>query len=111
MEEIKDEFQGFGDGFRGFPKHLPDDCVEYSLFIIDSKLNSQKELFTRLEAVRKEAQALTASLLEDFIWQRDAFKLEIESGKGMSYTYCRRDKADLPKGGCTFMVGQITATR
>lgn len=93
MEEIKDEFQGFGDSFQGFPKRLPDDCVEYSLFIIDSKFNSQQELFRRLEAVLKEAQALSESLLKDYIWQRDAFKLVIESGKGMSCVYCRRNKS------------------
>jgi hypothetical protein len=85
MDGIKNEFQGFGEGFEGFPKHLPDDCVEYSLFIIDSKLNSQKELRARLEAVRKESKKLTDSLLKDYIWQRDAFSLEFESGNGILY--------------------------
>ena len=82
MEEIKDEFQGFGEGFEGFPKRLPDDCVEYTLFIIDSKLKSQKELLYRLELVRKEAVKLTGDLLKDYIWQRDPFVLEFQSGKG-----------------------------
>lgn len=84
MDSIKNEFQGFEDGFEGFPKHLPDDCVEYSLFVIDSKLKSQKELRARLEAVRKESTKLTDSLLKDYIWQRDAFSLQFESGNGIS---------------------------
>jgi hypothetical protein len=82
MENIKDEFQGFGKGFVDFPRRLPEDCVEYTLYIINSKLQSQKELLTRLEAVRKEAVKLTNNLLKDYIWQRDSFSLELESGKG-----------------------------
>ena len=83
MEDIKDEFQGFGEGFKGFPKRLPDDCVEYTLFIIDSSLNSQKELLSRLEFVRKEALKFSDDLLKDYIWQRDSFVLELKSGEGM----------------------------
>jgi len=83
MEEVKNEFQGFGEGFDGFPKRLPDDCVEYTLFIIDSKLKSQKELLSRLEGVRKEASKLADNLLKEYIWQRDPFVLELQSGKGM----------------------------
>jgi len=82
MENVKDEFQGFENGFDGFPKRLPDDCVEYTLFIIDSKLKSRKELLARLEAVRKESLKLSSGLLKEYIWQREAFRLELESGEG-----------------------------
>jgi len=88
MDSVKDEFQGFGEGFEGFPKRLPDDCVEYTLYLIDSKLKSQKDLLVRLEAVRKESVKLADSLLKDYIWQRDGFKLELESGKGKISTPC-----------------------
>ena len=87
MDGIKDDFKGFDDGFEGFPKHLPDDCVEYSLFVIDSKLKSQKELLSRLETVRKESLKLIDSLLEDYIWQRDGFKVEVKSEKGAYSTH------------------------
>lgn len=83
MDGIKNEFKGFEEGFEGFPKHLPDDCVEYSLFIIDSKLKSQKELLSCLEAVRKESVRLSDSLLKEYIWQRDGFKMEVKNEKGM----------------------------
>lgn len=83
MDFPEDDFKGFGEGFEGFPKRLPEDCVEYSLFIIDSRLKSQKELLAQLENVRKESAKLVDSLLKEYIWQRDAFKLEFESGKGM----------------------------
>jgi len=82
MEGPTDDFKGFGDEFDGFPKHLPEDCVEYSLFIIDSKLKSQKDLLARLETVRKESLKLAESLLKEYIWQRESFKLELESGTG-----------------------------
>lgn len=84
MNAQDDGLKLFGEGFDGFPKRLPEDCVDYSLFIIDSKLKSQKELLARLEVVRKESLKLTSSLLKDYIWQRGTFKLEIESGKGLS---------------------------
>jgi hypothetical protein len=85
MEGLQGDFKGFGDGVEGFPKRLPEDCVEYSLFIIDSRLKSQKELLVRLEAVRKESLKLTESLLKEYIWQRESFKLGLENGKGMSH--------------------------
>ncbi len=85
MDTQDDGLKWFGEGFDGFPKRLPEDCVDYSLFIIDSKLKNQKELLARLEAVRKESLKLTESLLKDYIWQRESFKLELESGKGMSF--------------------------
>lgn len=79
-----DGLKSFGEGIDGFPKHLPEDCVEYSIFIIDSKLKTQKELLAQLENVRKESLKLTDSLLEHYIWQRESFKLEIENEKGTS---------------------------
>lgn len=84
MDVQDDGLKSFGEAFDGFPKRLPEDCVEYSLFIIDSKLKSLKELLARLEVVHKESLKLTDSLLKDYIWQRESFKLELESGKGMS---------------------------
>ncbi|KAG0647300.1 ecdysoneless [Hyphodiscus hymeniophilus] len=88
MDGIKDEFKGFGDEpFEGFPKHLPDDCVEYSLFIIDARLKSQKEMLSRLEGVRKESLRLNGSLLKDYIWQRDGFSMEVKNETGLMYLH------------------------
>lgn len=84
MDIPKDDLKWFGEGFDGFPKRLPEDCVEYMLFIIDSRL-TQKEILTRLEVVRKEALKLTAKLLTDYIWQRENFNLkqEVENSSSM----------------------------
>lgn len=79
----KDDLKWFGEGFDGFPKRLPEDSVEYTLFIVNLKL-SQKEVLSRLEAVKKEAASLTKGLLQEYIWQRDAFELKLEQTPGMA---------------------------
>ena len=82
MDETQDDFKGFGEEFEGFPKRLPDDCVEYSLFIIDAKLKTPRERLARLEVVRKESLKLTDSLLKEYIWQRESFNLKLENENG-----------------------------
>jgi hypothetical protein len=86
MEGPSDDFRGFDEGFTGFPKYLPEDCVEYSLYAIDSKLKSSKELLGQLEIVRQEALNLTDNLLKEYIWQRENFKLDLENVKGMLWS-------------------------
>lgn len=83
MEDTDGDFKGFEGDFAGFPKHLPEDCVEYSLYVIDSKLKSSKELLGQLEAVKKETSKQTDNLLKDYIWQRESFKLDLEREEGM----------------------------
>ncbi|RDW73834.1 hypothetical protein BP5796_07276 [Coleophoma crateriformis] len=87
MEGPRDDLKWFGEGFDGFPKRLPDDCVEYILLVIDSNLKSKKEILTRLELIRKEAQKISSNLLKNYIWQRDGFKLESNSDKGLIYLH------------------------
>ncbi|KFY88223.1 hypothetical protein V500_06464 [Pseudogymnoascus sp. VKM F-4518 (FW-2643)] len=84
MDGQKDDLKWFGEGFDGFPKRLPDDSVEYTLFIINASL-AQKEVLARLELVRKEATKLTGALLKDYIWQRDDFNLKLEQSSGLMH--------------------------
>lgn len=77
MDGPKDDLKWFGEGFDGFPKRLPEDCVEYMLMIINSAL-TPKEHLIRLESVRKEALKLKRKYLQDYIWQRDEFNLKTE---------------------------------
>ncbi len=73
-----DGLKWFGEGFDGFPKRLPDDCVEYIIYIIDNK-QSQDSFATRnrLNQIAKASQQSTKELLKDYIWQRDAFELKL----------------------------------
>lgn len=81
MKERQKDFKWFGEGFDGFPKRLPDDCVEYTVHIIHSAPTESTDR-TRLRHVQQAANVLTKGLLKDFIWQRQNFKLELVEEKG-----------------------------
>ena len=72
-----DGFKWFGEGFDGFPKRLPDDCVEYIIHIIDAKLGSIANVRGRLNEIVKASNELKRKLLKDHVWQRDEFELKI----------------------------------
>ncbi|KAK5653540.1 hypothetical protein OQA88_8799 [Cercophora sp. LCS_1] len=69
------------EAFDGFRMRLPEDCVEYMLFIIGDKS------LGRLEAVRKAAVETANELTKGYIWQREPFKLETKIEKGLSYLH------------------------
>lgn len=84
MNGPKDDLKWFGEGFDGFPRHLPEDCVEYTLYIIDPKLQSDADVLPRLKEVQQGAQDLRKELLDDYIWQREGFAVEILDQSGWS---------------------------
>lgn len=87
MDGPQDGLKWFGEGFDGFPKRLPEDCVEYTLYIIDSKLQDA-EVRAKLRDVQTTATSLTKKLLQNYVWQRDGFVVELdrEDGNVMSRT-------------------------
>lgn len=76
MKAQQKNFKWFGEGFDGFPKNLPEDCVEYTIQVINPKLEPLA-VRTRLREVQKATNVLLKILLNDFIWQRQDFKLEL----------------------------------
>jgi hypothetical protein len=81
MEAPPGDFKWFGEGFDGFPKRLPDDTVEYAIYILDAKLaDAQKR--SRLNAILQAANELTKKSLKDYIWQREVFALNLERDNG-----------------------------
>jgi hypothetical protein len=72
----KDDLKWFGEGFDGFPKHLPEDCVEYMIYVIDSKLSDYQKR-ERLQNIQRVANDLEKKLLKEYIWQRETFKLSL----------------------------------
>ncbi|KAI4111414.1 MAG: hypothetical protein LQ339_000613 [Xanthoria mediterranea] len=86
-------FKWFGEGFDGFPKILPDDCVQYTLYIIDAHL-SHFEVRAQLREMQAAAAALCKDLLKDFIWQRDEFHLELKQHDGLSFLHGRTNFGD-----------------
>ncbi|KAJ4387983.1 hypothetical protein N0V93_008586 [Gnomoniopsis smithogilvyi] len=79
--------------FRTFERSLPENCVEYMLFILGADLEP-KQSFSSLEAVRKTAVQLSTKLTKDYIWQREGFNLEIKSTDGLQCLYGITDYGD-----------------
>ncbi len=93
MEDSKDDgFKWFGEGFDGFPRRLPEDCVEYTIHIIDSALTGLA-VRKQLRRIQDAAAALTKRLLKDFIWQRDGFSLELVKEEGMFFSFAAATSA------------------
>lgn len=84
MDSIKDDLKSLGQGFHDFSRALPDDCVEYTLWIIDTTVQDS-EIRQRLRVVQNAAKAMSKRLLSDFIWQRESFSLDLvhQDGKVM----------------------------
>ncbi|CAN9098131.1 unnamed protein product [Alternaria alternata] len=59
-----------------FLKKLPDDVVEYTVFIIDSRL-SDIQTRERLQAFQRALTVLEKRFLKEYIWQRDSLALDL----------------------------------
>jgi hypothetical protein len=81
MDVPQDDFKWFGEGFDGFPKRLPEDVVEYIVFIIDAKLSDTKTR-ERLQAFQRALAGLEKKFLNEYIWQRDSIKLDLIRDEG-----------------------------
>ena len=95
MDGPHNDFRWFGEGFDDFSKFLPEDCVDYTLYIIDTKLRDF-DIREKLREVQREASKLTKKLLNQFIWQREAFALELvrENDKSRSFLRGRTNFGD-----------------
>ena len=76
-----DDFKWFGEGFDGFPKRLPEGCVDYTLYIFDTQL-SEAEIRRKLQDVLAAANSLTKELLKEYIWQNDSFTVQLAREDG-----------------------------
>ncbi|KAI1105395.1 SGT1-domain-containing protein [Jackrogersella minutella] len=79
--------------FDGFARSLPENCVVYSLFVIDNS-QEQRSSIPVLETVRKEAVKLCDSITKGYIWQRDSFQLRIERDQGLVFLRGTTDYGD-----------------
>ena len=85
MEANTDPFTpGFGQ-FHGIPQRtLPDDCVEYTLIIID-QTSDQTAIRAELEKVKQTAEKFVEEVTADYIWQRGSFLLELAEAKAIGW--------------------------
>lgn len=92
MEENNEDFKWFDEGLMGFPKHLPEDCVEYILYTFDTESQESKG-GARLRQILQAANLWTKRLLTGFIWQREPFGLDLVHDNGkVLYTSAGRCK-------------------
>ncbi|KAI9784420.1 MAG: hypothetical protein M1816_000844 [Peltula sp. TS41687] len=92
----EDEFKWPGEGFEGFPRRVPEDCVCYSLYLVDSS-NDKRDggsIRKQLEEVQAAATDLKTKLLRDYIWQREGFNLEYCQEDGLIFLRGRTDYGD-----------------
>ncbi|EAQ92198.1 hypothetical protein CHGG_00433 [Chaetomium globosum CBS 148.51] len=72
------------EDFDGFRMSVSEDYAEYMLFVIGDKADNN---LPSLEAVRKAADRKLDELAKDYIWQREPFKLEAKTQKGLGLSY------------------------
>ena len=87
MSKVHEDFKWFGEGFEGFPRRLPEDTVEYVVYLVDS--NAQVK--SRLNDVLKAVNELKKKYLKDYIWQRDNFSLQLKREDGV---WCLRGQTN-----------------
>lgn len=61
---------------------LPENTVEYMLFVMDSQQTEARKTRPRLETIRKAAVDLVQTLTRDYIWQREGFEISFKSESG-----------------------------
>ena len=73
-----EEFTPLGDGFEQFTRRLPDDCVEYAIYLINTELHSIAATRSRLNEILRAAADYRKTRLRDYIWQREPFSLKLQ---------------------------------
>ncbi|KAK3375983.1 SGT1 protein-domain-containing protein [Lasiosphaeria ovina] len=82
------------EGFDGFRMSLPENCVEYMIFVVKGNDNTDFPEAPSLETIRKAAVKKLDELAKDYIWQRDVFKLETKTHNGLTYLHGTTDYGD-----------------
>jgi hypothetical protein len=73
--------QGLSDGSR----RLSEDVAEYFIYVIDAELQSKAQINGRLKEVQTAATRLSTTILKDYIWQSEDFKLEFKQENGQTH--------------------------
>ena len=85
MPPTEEDIAWFRSTFHPIPRPaLPDDCIEYSLYIVSPSLDvsHDSELRLQLREVQKYATEIHRQRLKDYIWQRQEFSVELQKEDG-----------------------------
>ncbi|KAM0451488.1 hypothetical protein ACHAPV_010000 [Trichoderma viride] len=83
-----------GESEAAVAGQLPENTVEYMLFMIDSQQTEARKTRPRLETIRKSAVELVQSLTKDYIWQREGFEISFKSENGLLFLHGTTDYGD-----------------
>ncbi|KAL6898755.1 SGT1 domain-containing protein [Trichoderma evansii] len=83
-----------GEAEAAAAEQLPENTVEYMLFVIDNQQTEARKTRPRLETIRKAAVELVQSLTKDYIWQRESFEISFKSENGLLYLHGATDYGD-----------------
>ena len=91
-----EDLEWFKSTFHPIPKPaLPDDCIEYTLYILDpSSEGNNTKISQRLREVQKASAEFTKTLLKDYIWQRERYRLELTREDSVSVLRGRTNFGD-----------------
>lgn len=108
---VQDNDQVFQDGTEPFPRTLPDNCVEYMLFVLNNTLEP-RGLLSELETIRRAAMQLCVNTAGDYIWQRDSFQLQVKREGGLIYLHGTTDFGDSIEDEwlIVYLLRQLTTT-
>ncbi|KAL7923172.1 SGT1 domain-containing protein [Trichoderma austrokoningii] len=73
---------------------LPENTVEYMLFVVDNQQVEARKARSRLETIRKKVVELVHSLTKDYIWQREGFEISFKSENGLLFLHGTTDYGD-----------------
>ncbi|RAO65301.1 uncharacterized protein BHQ10_001313 [Talaromyces amestolkiae] len=96
----EEDLEWFKSTFRPIPRpQLPEDAIEYSLYLLSAdpapaSTDTVVHTRARLQEVQKSASELVKDLLKDYIWQREAFSLEIAKENDVTYLRGRTNFGD-----------------
>ncbi|KAK3180402.1 hypothetical protein K4F52_008253 [Lecanicillium sp. MT-2017a] len=101
-----------GGDLHGLDRQLQENSMEYMIFILGPKLDGTKYLST-LEEVRRDATRLVDAAAENYIWQRDAFNLELVNEQGLVYLRGITDYGDAVEDEwlIVYVLRQLTQSR
>ncbi|KAI2622645.1 SGT1-domain-containing protein [Hypomontagnella submonticulosa] len=81
------------ESFSDLSRKLPENCVEYLLFVLDIELDA-RNLLSELENIRKAATQLCDNIAKGYIWQRDSFRLRLERDQDLVFLRGATDYGD-----------------
>ncbi|KAL2752187.1 hypothetical protein ACRALDRAFT_2030408 [Sodiomyces alcalophilus JCM 7366] len=68
---------------QGFERRLPENCVEYFLFLVEEPELDRRRQISKLEELRRSALQFSKGILADYIWQKDEFNLEVRNDSNL----------------------------